>query len=111
LDAVRGCRRCRRGIGCVSVAGTKTPLELRRFVALRQDVEAVLQRCGQDTFDLLLLDVAGNWTRWVFPSRELAEAAVSDLEVPFHDGWDERMVKRINRRDHWNQPGGQRRAL
>ena len=29
-----------------------------------------------------------------------------------HDGWDdESIAKRMNRRDHWNEPGGQRRAL
>ena len=78
---------------------------------LRQDVEAVLQRCGLNTFDLLLIDLDGNWTRWVFPSREAAEEAAVDLGIPLHDGWDERMVQRMNRRDHWNEPGGQKRAL
>ena len=89
----------------------RTPPELRRFVQLRQDVEAVLQRCGRDTFDLLLVDLEGNWTRWVFTSQEQAQAVAADLEVPLHDGWDDRMAKRMNRRDHWNDPGGQRRAL
>jgi hypothetical protein len=29
-----------------------------------------------------------------------------------HRGWDEpRMARRVNARDHWNRPGGQRRAL
>ena len=29
-----------------------------------------------------------------------------------HDGWDdERMARRMNKRDHWNVPGGQKRAL
>jgi hypothetical protein len=32
--------------------------------------------------------------------------------VTVHDGWDdESIAKRMNRRDHWNEPGGQRRAL
>ena len=88
-----------------------TPAELRRFAQLRQDVEAVLQRCGRETFDLLLIDLEGNWTRWVFTSQEQARAVAADLEVPLHDGWDDRMAKRMNRRDHWNEPGGQRRAL
>jgi hypothetical protein len=89
------------------------PSELRRFVQLRPDVEAVLQRCGADTFDLVLIDLDGNWTRWVFPSREVAEAVASDLEIPLHMGWeeDDRMARRMNKRDHWNEPGGQRRAL
>jgi hypothetical protein len=78
---------------------------------LRSDVEAVLQRCGRDTWDLVLIDVDGSWTRWVFVSREAAEAAAEDLGVPLHEGWDARMTQRMNRRDHWGEPGGQRRAL
>lgn len=95
------------------MARARTPSELRRFVQLRPDVEAVVQRCGANTFDLVLIDLGGNWTRWVFPSREVAEAVAADLEIPLHDGWeeDERMSRRLNRRDHWNEPGGQRRAL
>jgi hypothetical protein len=88
-----------------------TPTELRRFAMLRSDVEAVLQRCGRDTWDLVLIDVDGNWTRWVFVSRAAAEAAAEDLGVPLHDAWDARMTQRMNRRDHWGEPGGQRRAL
>jgi hypothetical protein len=89
----------------------KSPVELRQFVKLRNDVEAVLQRCGRETHDLVLIDPEGNWTRWVFTSEEAAKAAALDLEVPLHQRWDDRMAKRLNRRDHWNQPGGQRRAL
>jgi hypothetical protein len=89
----------------------RTPAELRRFVWMHSDVEAVLQRCGIDTFDLILIDLDGNWTRWVFPSEEFAEAVADRLEIPLHREWDERMVKRMGKRDHWNEPGGQRRAL
>ena len=85
--------------------------ELRRFVQLRSDVEAVVQRCGLRTYDLLLIDAEGNWTRWVFTSEEAAAAAAESLDVPLHREWDERMVRRMNHRDHWNQPGGQKRAL
>ena len=89
----------------------RTPTELRNFKLLRPDVEAVLQRCGLDTYDLLLIDYQGNWTRWVFSSEEEATAVAEDLEVPLHHGWDDRMTRRMNKRDHWNEPGGQRRAL
>jgi hypothetical protein len=89
----------------------RTPSELLRFVQLMPDVEAVLQRCGRDTYDLLLIDVAGNWTRWVFPSEEMAEWVAGDLGVKLNRGWDDRMTRRMNKRDHWNEPGGQRRAL
>lgn len=89
----------------------RTPAELRRFVQLRPSVEAVLQRCGARTFDLLLIDMEGNWTRWVFTSEDVARAVARDLEVPLHEGWDDRMARRMNKRDHWNEEGGQRRAL
>ena len=87
------------------------PKELRDFKLLRPDVEAVLQRCGLNTYDLLLIDVDGNWTRWVFTTEEAAVSVADGLDLPLHRGWDDRMVKRMNKRDHWNQPGGQRRAL
>jgi hypothetical protein len=80
-------------------------------VLLRPSVEAVLQRCGIETHDLLLIDMDGNWTRWVFSSEDAARAVAGDLEVPLHEGWDDRMARRMNHRDHWNQPGGERRAL
>ncbi|HEX9411022.1 MAG TPA: hypothetical protein VF986_04940 [Actinomycetota bacterium] len=89
----------------------RTPTELRQFVLLRPDVEAVLQRCGLDTYDLLLIDLDGNWTRWVFTTEEGAVAVAGDLEVRLHRGWDDCMTKRMSKRDHWNEPGGQRRAL
>ena len=93
------------------MGATSTPTDLRRFVQLRQGVEAVVQRCGRLTFDLVLVDADGAWTRGVFPSKEVAEAVAADLEVTLHDGWSERMVKRMNRMDHWSDPAGQPRAL
>lgn len=79
---------------------------------LGTDAEAVIQRCGLNTFDCLLIDVDGNWSRAVFPSQESAEEACREVGVRFHLGWeDPRMVQRMNRRDHWGEPGGQRRAL
>jgi hypothetical protein len=90
----------------------RVPADVQEFAMLRRDVEAVIQRCGLNTWDCVLIDVEGNWTRAVFPSREVAEEACRDLEVPFHPGWeDPRMARRMNRRDHWGEPGGQRRAL
>jgi hypothetical protein len=89
----------------------RIPAELRRFVQLRPSVEAVLQRCGLDTYDLLLIDMNGNWTRWVFSSDDAARAVAGDLHVRLHEGWDDRMTRRMNTRDHWNEPEGQRRGL
>ena len=78
---------------------------------LRSDVEAVLQRCGRETFELILIDLDGDWTGWVFHSEQEARNVAEDVGVRLHVGWDDRMVRRMNKRDHWNQPGGQRRAL
>jgi hypothetical protein len=94
------------------VGVTTPPGIFREFALLRPDVEAVVQRCGRNTVDCVLVDVEGNWVRAVFPSKEVAEAVCQDLEIPYHDGWsDPRLVQRMNRRDHWGDPGGQRRAL
>ena len=71
-----------------------------------------MQRCGLDTYDLILIDLQGDWTRGVFPSQEAAEAAAADLEVPLHHGWDDdRLTRRMNKNDPWNEPGGRRRGL
>lgn len=71
----------------------------------------MLQRCGIDTYDLVLVDLDGNWTRWVFASEEAAVEAAEALDIPIHRGWDERMNRRMNVRDHWADPDGQRRGL
>lgn len=88
------------------------PGDFREFARIRTDVEGVIQRCGLSTWDCVLIDPDGNWTRGVFPSKEIAEEVCRDLEIPFHEGWEDvRMPRRMNRRDHWGEPGGQRRAL
>lgn len=87
------------------------PGDLVNFTKLRTGVEAVLQRIGRETYDLIVADPDGNWTRAVFPSEEAARHAAEYLEIPLHDGWDERTSQRLNRRDHWGEPGGQKRAI
>jgi hypothetical protein len=90
----------------------RIPPDVRRFADERQDVAGVVQRIGLDTWDLLLIDPEGNWTRLVTTSKESAEAAAKELGAELHDGWDsDELAKRMNRRDHWNVPGGQRRAI
>ncbi|MFN2544331.1 MAG: hypothetical protein ABR600_07150 [Actinomycetota bacterium] len=90
----------------------RIPADLRQFAIVQPEVEAVCQRIGHETWDLLLIDVDGNWTRGVFQSKDEARAIAEQLGLPFHEGWeDERMARRMNRRDHWNSPGGQQRAL
>ena len=85
----------------------------RQFAMLHPDVEAVIQRIGRGTWDCILIDVEGLWVREVFPTSEAAQAACRSFEIRFHEGWEAepRMVQRMHRRDHWGEPGGQRRAL
>ncbi|HEX6263549.1 MAG TPA: hypothetical protein VF097_11955 [Actinomycetota bacterium] len=86
--------------------------EFRRFAMVANDPEAVIQRIGRDTWDCLVMDVGGTWTREVFPSQEAAEEACRALEIRYQLGWeDQRLAQRMNRRDHWGEPGGQRRAV
>jgi hypothetical protein len=93
------------------MAVVKVPSSLREFVKLRPEVEGVIQHVGLATWDLLLVDVTGRWTREEFASREEAEAACAALGIRAHPGWDEpRIARRMQRRDHWNTPDGQRRA-
>jgi hypothetical protein len=88
------------------------PPDVRRFADGHEGVAAVVQRIGLDTWDLILIDAEGNWTRLVTTSKEAAEAAGRELGVEVHDGWDsDDLAKRMNRRDAWNTPGGQRRAV
>jgi hypothetical protein len=93
------------------VDGTKVPWSLREFATNRPEVEGVVQHVGLATWDLLLVDVSGLWVREEFPTREAAEEACRAMGIRAHDGWDEpRLTRRMNRRDHWNTPDGQRRA-
>ena len=90
----------------------RAPSALRDFAKLHREVEAVLQRVGRATWDLVLVDVHGNWVRDELETDEEAEAVCRELGVRMHRGWDDpRIVRRMNGRDHWNEPGGQRRAL
>jgi len=89
-----------------------TPSRLGEFVKIRPEVEAVLQNVGLRTYDLVLVDLDGTWIREEFASEEDAEAACRDLGIRVNRGWDDpRLARRMNKRDHWNTPGGQRRAL
>jgi len=94
------------------VSRVKVPYHLTEFVKLHRQVEGVVQHVGLETWDLLLIDVSGLWDRDEFPSEEAAKGAAAHLGVPAHDGWeDPRLARRLNARDQWNSPDGQRRAL
>jgi hypothetical protein len=93
------------------MGGATVPWSLREFASLRPEVEGVVQHVGRATWDLVLVDVTGLWVREEFGSHEAAEAACRALGVPAHEGWDEpRLVRRMNARDHWGTPDGQRRG-
>ncbi len=87
--------------------------DVRRFAGRHSNgLDAVVQRIGLDTWDLLLIDASGDWTRWVTTSKESAEAAAGELGATVHEGWDaDELAKRMNRHDDWNEPGAHRRAV
>ncbi len=94
------------------MSGKHAPGRLVDFAKMHPEAEAVLQRVGRETWDLLVIDVDGTWVREEFTSAEDAQAAAADLGVRLHRDWDDpRMARRMNARDHWGTPGGQRRAL
>jgi hypothetical protein len=79
---------------------------------LHPEAEGVIQHVGRATWDLVVVDVDGTWVRAEFASAEEAEAACRILGIRSNRGWDDpRLCRRMARRDHWNAPGGQRRAL
>lgn len=89
----------------------KVSADLRSFVSLHPEVEAVLQHVGRRTWDLLLIDVNGLWAREEFASESDARAAASALRIRLQEGWDDsRLARRMQARDHWSTPDGQRRA-
>ena len=94
------------------MAAGRAPNGLRDFAKLHPEVEAVVQYIGLRTWDLVLIDVEGNWVRDVFESDEAAERVCDELGIRMHRGWDDaRVVRRMNARDHWGRRAGQRRAL
>jgi hypothetical protein len=94
------------------VKAARASNRLRDFVGRHREVEAVVQHVGLRTWDLLLIDVTGLWIREEVHSEEQAAAVCRDLRVRLNRGWDEpRLARRMAKRDHWNTPDGQRRAL
>jgi hypothetical protein len=85
--------------------------EAKRFAATRSEVDAVVQRIGHDTWDLILIDADGAWDRWVFSSRDEASAAGEAAGASVHDGWTDELSQRVTRRDEWRAADGTRRAL
>jgi hypothetical protein len=91
------------------VAGV--PKDLRRFLDGRSDVEAVVQRAGHKTYDMVFVDGAGEWTHWVVESNDAAAALAEAAGVPLHDEWTDTLSRRVNDSNPWANPNGQHRAL
>ena len=85
--------------------------EIRRFAKGRAGIEAVVQRIGHETWDLVVVDGDGAWDRWVFDSQAGARAAAEAAGASAHDGWTDELAQRVTHRDEWRTPGGTRRAL
>jgi hypothetical protein len=51
------------------------------------------------------------WVREEFPTEEIARGVAASLGLRVNEGWsDPRMSRRMQMRDHWATPDGQRRA-
>jgi hypothetical protein len=87
------------------------PPEFRSFASSREGVEAVIQRLGAGTYDLVLVDSEGNWTRAILPSEEAARRTCEELGLSVSTGWDDAVSQRVNELDTWSSPGATRRAL
>lgn len=90
----------------------RAPSRIRDHVILHPGSEAVLQRIGRGAVDCLVVAPQGAWTREVFASEDEAVSACAELGIRVNRGWeDPRLARRMNARDHWSHPEGQRRAL
>jgi hypothetical protein len=87
------------------------PKDLRRFLEGRRDVEAVLQRAGHATYDVVFVDGAGEWTHWVVESEEAASTLAEEAGTPLHTEWTDALSRRVNDGNPWADPKGQHRAL
>jgi len=93
------------------VAPASVPKDLRRFLEDRSGVEAVLQRTGRRTYDLVFVDAGGEWTHWVVPSPDAARDLAAAAGVTLHESWSDDLARRMSERDPWSDPKGSRRAL
>jgi len=65
------------------------------FASARPGTEAVTQRIGARSAQVVLVAPSGEWTRTVTPSLEAARALCERLAVPCHDGWPDELRKRL----------------
>ena len=93
------------------MTGSRQADEARHFAEAHRPVDAVVQRIGRDTWDLILIDGEGAWDRWVFESEDAASNAARRAGAEVHEGWTDELSQRVTRRDEWGTAGGTRRAL
>ena len=68
-----------------------------QFVEQRDGTEAVVVRIGMNDAQLVLVDGAGAWQRWVYHSVEEAQQVADALNVPVHVGeYPEELRVKIN---------------
>ena len=85
--------------------------DAKRFAEVHGPLDAVLQRVGRRTFELILIDSRGEWIPTVFDSEEVARAAAGELGATLHEGWSEDLAHRVGGRDAWASVDARRRAL
>jgi hypothetical protein len=69
------------------------------FVAQREGAEAVVVRIGLNDTQLVLVDGAGAWDRWVYHSEEEANEVARALGIEVHQGhYPEALRVRMNAR-------------
>ena len=82
------------------------PKDLRRFLDGRSDVEAVVQRVGHETYDVVFVDGAGEWTHWVVESNDVDKLVI---DLRWNGGGNNflnrPLVHGLIRCDKVNQPG------
>ena len=71
------------------------PHDAAAFASARPGTEAVTQRIGARSAQVVLVAPSGEWTRTVTPSLEAARALCERLAVPCHDGWPDELRKRL----------------
>ncbi len=72
------------------------PEDMARFLRTHSGVEAIIQRIGNRSAQLIFIGETGEWLRWVVPSTAEARNLCRKLEVEAHGGWPDHLRRRIN---------------
>jgi hypothetical protein len=88
------------------------PHALRDLAEADPEIEALIQRSGDATWDLIAVGSSGDWQRGVFLTREAAADAAGELGFKLVESWEDgEIAKRVNSLDAWSSPIGKRRAV